>query len=323
MFRTEIEEHRSPISIDYSTQLVSLGSCFAQHIGQKLTAAKFQNEVNPVGISFNPISIFELIQRALLEDTDLSNFHTIRDEVYYNFKLHSDFKKQSLEDFEEQINSGFKQLKSKVQDANILILTLGTAWVYERVSDQEIVSNCHKKPAAEFKRRLLKVEEIISRFFEMEEHLQKVNPNSQILLTVSPVRHTKDTLEGNSISKSILRTTCHYLNEMADEVHYYPAYEIMMDDLRDYRFYESDMIHPNEQGIDYIWAHFRKTFFDSNTERTYQKWSKIQRSINHKPFNPKSEAHQKFLAKILKETRQLNGTLNLKNEIKFIQSQLA
>lgn len=323
MFRTEIEEPKSSIQIDYTTQLVSLGSCFAQNIGHKLVEGKFQNCLNPLGISFNPISIFELIQRALLQDTDISDFHTKRDGLFYNFKLHSDFKQEDPAALDEQSLRGFDTLKEALEKTDLVILTFGTAWIYERIADESIVSNCHKRPTSEFKKRLLTIEEIISQFFEMKESLEKVNPKAQILLTVSPVRHTKETLEGNSVSKSILRTACHYLAEMTEDTQYYPAYEVMLDDLRDYRFYESDLIHPNEQGIQYIWDHFRKTFFNQNTETTYQKWSKLQRSMNHKPFNPKSKGHRKFLTKTLADIEQLSHKLDLKDEIKKLKTQLA
>ena len=174
-----------------------------------------------------------------------------------------------------------------------------------------------------FNKRLLTMEEIIAQFFEMKEHLEKTNSKTHLILTVSPVRHTKDTLEGNSVSKSILRSVCHYLTQMDDNIHYYPAYEIMMDDLRDYRFYKSDLVHPNEQGIDYIWTHFRKTYFAPETEKVFQSWSKLSKALNHKPFNAGSKTHKKFLSKTLFQLERLNDDLDLKEEIKNLKKQLA
>ncbi len=322
MFRTEVHTSDSPIKIDYDSQILTLGSCFATNIGDKLVSGKFSTKVNPLGISFNPLSIFELIERATLEDSDLSDYYLNRDGLFYNYKLHSDFRFETKNEFDRTITSSFNELHKVLSDSSLIILTLGTAYIYERKVDQEIVSNCHKQPSQNFNKRLLTVEEIISGFFEMKEQLDKLNSKTQFLLTVSPVRHTKDTLEGNAVSKSILRTACHYISEMANEVFYYPAFEIMMDDLRDYRFYEADLIHPNSQGIGYIWNHFRESFFDEGTEMLYKKWSKLQRALLHKPFNPDSESHKKFLHKIEEELKALSEVLDLKNEINSLQKVL-
>ena len=323
MFRTEIGKSNSAIYIDYGSQILSLGSCFAVNIGQKLSEGKIKCIVNPLGISFNPPSIFNLISKGVLEDYDISDSYTERDGLFYNFKLHSEFRAKSQVEFDSKKEEAFSKLSHAILKSSVIILTFGTAWIYERKSDQELVSNCHKLSAKEFNKRLITVEEIISGFFEMKEHVEKVNPKAEFLLTVSPVRHTRDTLEGNSVSKSILRTACHYLSEMSEDVSYYPAYEIMVDDLRDYRFYEADMIHPNQQGIDYIWDHFRSAYFIQETEDLYQKWSKLQRALSHRPFNPESNSHQKFLKKTLNELEQLKDQIDLKSEIKKLQTQLA
>ena len=323
MFRTQIEKIKDSVGIHYSSNIVSLGSCFATNIGKKLIEGKFNTSINPLGISFNPLSLFELLTKATLEDFDVSEYYTKRDGLYYNFKLHSDFRFSSVEQFELQKDKAFNLLKKSVKKSSLIILTFGTAWVYETEATNDLVSNCHKRPAKEFNKRLLTVEEIISQFFEMKEYLEQLNAHVKFLVTVSPVRHTKHTLEGNAISKSILRTASYYLSEMSKAVHYYPAYEIMLDDLRDYRFYEADMIHPNTQGLQYIWDHFRKSHFTRETEDLYQTWTKISRSLQHKPFNPHSDSHQEFLKKTLKEIEQIKNKIDLKNEIKKLQKQLA
>ncbi|OEK04069.1 GSCFA domain-containing protein [Roseivirga misakiensis] len=322
MFRTEIEDIRHPISLTHTDSILTMGSCFADEIGNRLSTNKFKVHVNPFGTVFNPLSLFELIEGALGSLDGLEDAYLKRDGQYYNYKFHSSVSHESKIGLQKHIESKFSQVAQDLKKADVLFLTFGTAWVHEIAKRKLLVTNCHKMPRKEFNKRLLDVQEIIPAFFTMKEHLQAVNPDLQIVLTVSPVRHTKETLALNNVSKSVLRLACHYLSDMAEDVHYFPSYEIMLDDLRDYRFYEKDLIHINEQGIDYIWQVFSKTYFSKKTQDLVNEWQSIAKALSHKAFNPKSGKHQQFLRNTLQKLEGLQSKLTVKQEIAKVKSQL-
>lgn len=322
MFRTEIEPQDSSIKIDYQSKILTLGSCFSDSIGQRLTEAKFQSEVNPFGTIFNPLSIFELMELSLERSEILDAAILKRDGYYLNYKFHSSFRAKTKDTLHKRMEEALTKVAQQLKEANFIFITLGTAWVYEQNKSHMLVANCHKTPQKEFTRRLLSVEEIVPAFFALKEVINQFNPEVQFIFTVSPVRHTRDTLKLNSVSKSVLRSAAYYMEDMAPDVHYFPAYEIMMDDLRDYRFYEKDLIHPNEQAIDYIWEQFVQTYLDKRDQTTLEKWNKLQMALNHKPFNPKSGGHQKFLSKTLDQLKQLGKELPLDKEIENFKKQL-
>ena len=245
-----------------------------------------------------------------------------RDGYYLNYKFHSSFRAKTKDTLHKRMEEALTKVSQQLKEANFIFITLGTAWVYEQNKTHMLVANCHKTPQKEFTRRLLSVEEIVPAFFALKEVINQFNPEVQFIFTVSPVRHTRDTLKLNSVSKSVLRSAAYYMEDMAPDVHYFPAYEIMMDDLRDYRFYEKDLIHPNEQAIDYIWEQFVQTYLAKKDQATLEKWNKLQMALNHKPFNPKSGGHQKFLSKTLDQLKQLGKELPLDKEIENLNKQL-
>lgn len=322
MFRTEIENLHNPFSIGHQDQLMTLGSCFAEEIGQRLAANKFKTQVNPFGTIFNPLSVFELVNLAMEPTMEIEDAIIQRDELYYNYKFHSSFNSESKAGLLHKIQDRLEQTSRQLSETKALFLTFGTAWAYQAKDSDMLVANCHKQPQKKFDKYLLSVEEIVSAFMGMKESLQELNPDLQIVLTVSPVRHTKETLTLNAASKSVLRLACHYLADMADNVHYFPSYEIVQDDLRDYRFYEKDLIHPNEQAIDYIWDVFTKTFCTTNTNKTLSEWQKVSRSLSHKPFNLADEKHQRFLYQTLEKLQNLKDRLDVEEEINQIKAQL-
>jgi len=185
-----------------------------------------------------------------------------------------------------------------------------------------VVSNCHKTPATSFRKEILNVQEILLRFRLMYDALKMQNNKIKILLTVSPVRHTRETLQINSVSKSILRTACYHLEQGFEDVHYFPSYEIMLDDLRDYRFYAADMIHPNEQAEQYIFEKFAKTYFTVDLNDFLIEWNKIKMSLNHRPIQSDTPAHQKFLTDLLEKLDILSKKIDVNNEIEIVRSQL-
>lgn len=322
MFRTEIENLHIPISISHQDQLMTLGSCFAEEIGQRLMSNKFSTQVNPFGTIFNPLSIIELINLALAPTAIIEDAMLQRDGLYYNYKLHSSFNHETKKGLLKKIQDQFKDARKHLSETKVLFLTFGTTWVYQDKESQMLVANCHKQPQKTFDKYLLSVEEIVTAFMGMKESLQEVNPALQIVLTVSPVRHTKETLSLNSASKSVLRLACHYLSEMSEDAHYFPSYEVVQDDLRDYRFYKKDLIHPNEQAIDYIWEVFIKTFCTPNTKKTLNAWQKVSRSLSHEPFNPKDEKYRKFLLQTLNKLQNLKDQLDVEQEINQVKAQL-
>lgn len=322
MFRTEIEPQKSPLNISYQSKILTLGSCFSDSIGKRLADAKFNVEVNPFGTIFNPLSIFELMELSMERSEILDAATLKRDGYYLNYKFHSSFRAKTKDTLHKRMEEALSRVSQMIQEADFIFITLGTAWVYEQLKTLMLVANCHKTPQKEFNKKLLAAEEIVPAFFNLKEIINQLNPKVQFVLTVSPVRHTRDTLRLNSVSKAVLRSACHYMDEMASDVHYFPAYEIMMDDLRDYRFYEKDLIHPNEQAIDYIWNQFIETYLPQQDKELLEKWTKLQQALNHKAFNPKSGGHQKFLRNTLDQLKELNGKIHLDKEIAQIKKQL-
>lgn len=323
MFRTEIEQSKATFSLHHKDLFITLGSCFSDQIGKRLSSNKFDTLVNPFGTIFNPLSVFELIDMAMEPSTALEEALLHRDGLYYNYKLHSSFRNRDKKKLFETIQKQLNLTQQRLTKAKVLFLTFGTAWVYRTKDSGMLVTNCHKQAQKKFDKHLLSVEEIMTAFMSMKELIHEINPDLQIVLTVSPVRHTRESLSLNATSKAILRLACHYLSDLAEDVHYFPSYEIVTDDLRDYRFYEKDLIHPNEQAIDYIWDIFIKTFCAADTKQTLNQWRKIQSALSHKPFNPKEKKHQDFLRQTLTKLQNLPDEINVEIEIESIKAQLA
>jgi hypothetical protein len=318
LFRTEVTIAPSAVKMDYKTRFTTIGSCFSNSIGEKLTDNKFDCLINPFGTIFNPFSIHQLVKLACNNTPPDENSYVFTEEVWRNYQLHSSFFSKVKTELEDKIKSTIVSLHDCLQTADYLIITYGTAFVYERNDTNQLVANCHKQPSNEFTKRLLTVEEITESFKTMMEALHKINPGCKVILTVSPVRHLKDTLELNSVSKSVLRVACHQL--IRGGVAYFPAYEFVLDDLRDYRFYEADMIHPNQQGIDYIWDKFSDQYFSDSTKDFIKQWKDIQAALSHRPFNPEGEAHQKFLKQSISKLMELGKLVNTESEIEQLKS---
>ena len=263
MFRTELSPKPSLHKIHAGNRLISIGSCFADNIGQQLADHKFKVIRNPFGIIFNPLSIFELLENAFNDNMFPESSYLIRDGIHFNYKVHSELNGNSQKQLTSKLNNQSNKLGKELHKSDAIIITLGTAWVYEEKKTQMLVANCHKTPAKQFNKRLLSTEEIVSGFMILKEQLQAKNPELKFILTVSPIRHIKDSFELNMVSKSVLRMASHQICTHAPDVDYFSAYEIMMDDLRDYRFYEKDMLHPNHVAKEYIWQKFMGVYFMS------------------------------------------------------------
>ncbi|HIY13731.1 MAG TPA: GSCFA domain-containing protein [Candidatus Alistipes cottocaccae] len=288
-FRTEIEPAPRSVRIGYDNRILTLGSCFAAHIAGRLAAAKFHVIENPSGILFNPLSIAAAIRSYALPAPVFREELEFDGEMWYHFGFHGDFSAPTADEALRRMNAARQAGAAALRTADRVILTFGTAWVYER--EGQIVANCHRRPAAEFTRRRLDVEEIVETIAAL---LEGPLAGKQILLTVSPVRHLGDGLEGNAVSKATLRLAVEELKQSFRCVDYFPAFEILTDDLRDYRFYAGDLVHPAPQAIAYVWEKFVQTALDDRARQLLPEVEAIVAAAAHRPRNPHGEAHRAF-----------------------------
>ena len=311
-FKLEFDIAKSNNYIKYGHTITSLGSCFSNNMIQKVLKYKFNVIDHKLGSLYNPHSIFNCIRKAVQKIYFES---VLIDGMYMSFDLHSDTRATSKKEFNFLSESKMNILSGGLKESEWLMITLGTAWAHTYLNSNTIVANCHKLPQKYFKKKLLSVEFILQEFKELHALLSQFNPKLKILFTISPVRHIKDGLPENTLSKSILHLAVHDIIKKYSQCYYFPAYEIMIDELRDYRFYKTDLIHPNELAIDYIWSRFTNTFFDKTTLEFYKELKILFKSIEHKPFNPNSDKYQIFIRETLSKTKALSGTVDLKKEI--------
>jgi len=284
--------------IDYNSNVLLLGSCFVENIGKKLDYFKFQNLQNSFGILFQPLAIERLITNAINEKEYTESDIFFHNEQWHCFGAHSKLSTSSKEDLLHNLNTQIKSTNHQINKSTHIIITLGTAWVYRFIEKDTIVANCHKVPQKKFLKELLSVDEITDSLQSVVALIKSVNSNASILFTVSPVRHLKDGFIENTQSKAHLISAIHsVLSPRAQSrgLYYFPSYEIMMDELRDYRFYAEDMIHPNQTAVSYIWEKFQEVWISKETLKTMEEVDFVQKGMQHKPFNPNSKAHQKFL----------------------------
>ena len=289
--------------IDYNANILLLGSCFVENIGEKLDYFKFQNLQNPFGILFQPKAIETLISNAINKKVYSEKDIFFYNEHWHCFDAHSRLSASSKEHLLTELNNQIKLTNQQISKSTHIIITLGTAWVYRNKETNKLVTNCHKIPQKQFKKELLSVETITKSLQNCSDLIKSVNPNAIIIFTVSPVRHTKDGFVENTQSKAHLIAAIHqFINCQLSinncQLSYFPSYEIMMDELRDYRFYAEDMLHPNQTAIHYIWEKFQEVWISADASKTMHAVDAIQKGLQHKPFNPNSEAHQQFLQKL-------------------------
>jgi len=310
-FRTNIQLQKERNPIDYNSKLLMIGSCFSEHIFDKLNYFKFNTTSNPFGILFNPIAIETLITNAInqKEYTEKDIFHL--NECWHCFDAHSDLSSTDKYELLNNLNTTIEETSKKLKEATHLIITLGTSWVYRFIEKDTIVGNCHKVPQKKFLKELLSVKKIIISLENITTLIKSINPKLSIIFTVSPVRHLKDGFAENSQSKAHLLAAIHQIVNPKNQVFYFPSYEILLDDLRDYRFYNSDMIHPNETAINYIWDQFKIVWISEKATKTMKEVDTIQKGLSHKPFNPASKQHQQFLTDLEKKITSLKKNYNI------------
>lgn len=283
--------------IDYASHVLLLGSCFAENIGDKFQYYKFQNSSNPFGIIFNPCSIEKLISKSIKKEYFTETDVFFHNEQWQSYDVHSKLSHSSKEALLKELNDLIDLSYSQLQNASHIIITLGTAWVYKLNETTQIVANCHKVPQSNFTKALLSIEEITTSLQRIVESIQGINIKANFIFTVSPVRHVKDGFAENTLSKAHLISATHsFLSHRAQSrCHYFPSFEFMMDELRDYRFYAEDMLHPNQTAINFIWEKFHDVWLHPETLSTMTLVDTIQKGLQHKPFNPQTQAHQVFL----------------------------
>jgi GSCFA family len=297
-FTTKISIQKSNSPIDYYSKTMLLGSCFSENIGEKFQYFKFETSVNPFGIIFNPVSLAKIVERSLKQHYYKGNDIFFHNELWHCFEVHSELSNPNMETFINSLNELLDSTKKQLHDSTHIIITLGTSWVYRNIESDKIVANCHKVPQKLFKKELLSINQIEESLQHIMGLVQSVNPNCKFIFTVSPVRHIKDGFIENTQSKAHLITAIHSNNQQPTTNNYFPSYEIMMDELRDYRFYTEDMLHPNQIAINYIWEKFQEVWISENAIKTMREVDAVQKGLQHKPFNLNSESHQEFLQKL-------------------------
>ena len=314
-FTTKIPISKSNYPIDYSSKILSLGSCFAVNMAEKFNYFKFQNTCNPFGILFHPLAIEKIILKAINLDFFTEEDVFFHNERWHCFDIHSDLSNANKEEFLHVLNELVKVTNKQITEASHIIITFGTAWVYRGKLKEKVVANCHKVPQNQFDKEILSVATIEKSIQNTIDLIEKVNQNCAIIFTVSPVRHIKDGFVENQRSKSnLISALCSVLEVPPSGVRgLFPSYEIMLDELRDYRFYAEDMLHPTQVAIDYIWERFCEATIYQSAFPTMETVEAIQKGLSHRAFNPNSESHLKFI-------NQLESKIcELKSEFPFMK----
>ncbi len=305
-FRTTVDVSPYPFSLGYSSPTVLCGSCFTENIGSLLVERKFPVLVNPFGVVYNPISVKLVIESILnarpFEESDLK----FRNGLWYSYLHHTSYSSPDKETCLESINTDLLKASNFAKGMEYLLVTFGTARVYYQKENNQPVANCHKIPTKEFDNRLLSVDEILNSWSALTDDLLMRIPGLKILFTISPVRHWKDGAVGNQLSKSILNVAVHELiKQYPNNAFYFPAYEILMDDLRDYRFYADDMLHPSKVAVDFIWEKFKSSLISTEAIPMMGEIERVIAAVNHRPFNPNTAEHRFFVSGILEQIRAL------------------
>jgi hypothetical protein len=321
-FFTEITITESIHKIGYPTKMVMMGSCFAENIGEKLQSFKFNVDLNPFGILYNPASIAASLQKLLDEEPMKPDDLFLNEGVWQSFYHHSRFssieKGKALESMNSRIVTGHRNLA----EAGFLFITFGTSWVYELIETGQIVSNCHKVEANRFRRYRLDVPQIVSLFVPLLKKLREFNPGLQVVFTVSPIRHWKDGAIENQLSKATLIVAIHEIIRQSGG-NYFPSYEIMMDELRDYRFYSEDMIHLSDVAVNHIWGKYSETYISEEAQKILIEIRKITGAAAHRPFNPGLAEFKKFAAAFYNKASDLMlkyPGIDLSGEIEYFKS---
>lgn len=286
-----------------STRFLLVGSCFATHIGGQLQRSGLQVEVNPFGVVYNPESIALALEAMLDERLPDACFFEGRDNLWHSWLHASEFSAPDEATCRKRVGERFSEACGKLRQADVICFTFGTNRVYEHAG--RVVGNCHKEPASQFVERSLTIQEIVGRWHTLLDRIRTVNPTAEIIFTVSPYRYAKYGMVENQRAKATLLLAIEELTREMERVYYFPAYEILLDELRDYRFYASDMLHPSEVAVNYIWQRFTSWAFTPEALKFALEWERTERDLAHRPLNPESDAHKAFLEKVMARRAQL------------------
>lgn len=321
-----IEEQKG--YLQHGSPMLLMGSCFADNVGDYLQKAKFAIECNPFGTLYNPESIANALDRLMSMQEYRQDELLKSGDLWYSYHHHGKFSSTSVEDTLRHINESFNRASSILNRCHHLIVTFGTAYVYRLIESGEVVANCHKQPARLFERTLLQIDEIVERWEKLLKKLSVYAPQCKILFTVSPIRHMSDGAHNNQLSKSTLLLAVDRLCKNHPEwCSYFPAYEIVLDELRDYRFYADDMTHPSQQAVAYICERLSETYFTNETRTIAEHCIKIGRSLRHRPLNgTNNDAYQQFALKLIAEMKQMEQTyqdIDYSKEIEELKQQIS
>ena len=318
--RTALELPSYDFKLGHSAGVITLGSCFSEVIGRFLEERKFTVMSNPFGTIYNLESVYEVVSHALDDRLPDEARMVSRDGLFFHLDYHSEFYSDSPAALLERIRAAGREFREFLAGAGLLIITPGTSRVY--TWKEKGVSNCHKLPASRFGKRLLGLEEQRELLNGLITRLRSVNPALKVMLTVSPVRHTKDGLPENSVSKALLRVLCDEAVNRWPGVYYFPSFEVMMDDLRDYRFYKPDLIHPDEVAEGYIAELFMKSVMTEEACRRSEEWSRVRTALAHRPLNPGTEAHRVFLVNLLDKIGAFRPFFDVSEEYEAVHRRL-
>lgn len=317
-FFTRLEAQNYPIRLNHSNNTMCLGSCFAVNIGSKLEQFKVPTVVNPLGTMFHPCALSSLLSPEFEKIVDDERLLLESDENFFHYAVHSDFYAPSPSELKNKIRLAYHNIKKALSDTRCLIITIGTAWVFEHKRTGMLVASCHKQPAQEFNRRLLSLDETLYSLRSIRKNI----PNDCLLVvSLSPVRHTRNGLVADRDSKSLLRYALFKASKEFDNTVYFPSYEIMLDELRDYRFFQKDLIHPNEQAIEIIWKRFVDELFDTKSKEFFAVWQKILEGLAHRPRNRQSAAYLTHRIGLLKKMKEISQ-VDLSQEIKILKKDI-
>jgi hypothetical protein len=306
-FQTLVEVPKYRWQTGYSQKCIFMGSCFTENIGTRMEKLKYDVDINPFGILYNPFSVSNGL-RILLQQKEFKAEDLIfADGLWHSFSHHGRFSSADENEALEQINSRIKSSAGFLKNAGFLFITFGTAWIYKFKKTGQPVSNCHKIPAKEFERVRLNVDEIVDEYRDLLTEIRKVNPSIKVVFTVSPIRHWKDGAIENQRSKAVLLLTIDKLiNEFGDDYcAYFPAYEIVMDELRDYRFYAEDMIHISDVAVEHIWEKFQSALIDKESQQIAAHVQKIVKAASHRPIHKNTTEYNQFLLQMKKQIEDL------------------
>lgn len=320
---TEVTVSTPDWKIDQHSKILTIGSCFAEVMGSQLIGYKFPVLNNPLGTVFNPISICRILDSALENrKPNPALYFEDADKIWFHHDFHSSQWATSREQLENQLVEKLAKVKDFLKTADVLVITLGTAYAYRHRAANTLIGNCHKVPADRFVKELLHSDQITIPFEQLIHKLRSFRRDLRIILTVSPVRHTRDTLPLNQVSKATLRLLCHRLSEKFVQAEYFPSYEIMVDELRDYRYYEEDLIHPNSVAEEYIFRTFADSYINPAVYPFMKEWESISQLMSHRPQHGYTASQYKLLINVRTRLKQLSATTDVSDELIEIERRI-